>query len=152
MVGFLHQPFRQLHKRGIVCQPVILAARFEGKQGSDFVLVHVVIQFDEQPAGQLVELHGLVHVVPAPGDVSPFVVDVSQLHLVGEQVEGVEGQCDKIKIGQQRRPNYNRQLIVYLSYETIAFASGFSPYRHQRGNSRGLKIRLQTECASSALT
>lgn len=50
----------------------------------DFVFVHVVVQLDEKAAGHLVELHGLMHVVPAPGEVSALVVHVGQLHLVGE--------------------------------------------------------------------
>ena len=57
----------------------------------DFVLLHIVVQLNAKPAGQLIEHDGLVHVVPTPGDVVALAVDVGQLHLFGKQVKVVEG-------------------------------------------------------------
>lgn len=75
---------RQLHKHGVVSQAVILAARFEGEQVRDLVFIHVVVELAEKSIGQLVEHDGLVYVIPAPGQVGAFAVDVGQLHLVGK--------------------------------------------------------------------
>ena len=87
----LQQPVRQLHKHGVVGQPVILPSRFEGEQKVDFVFVHIVVRLDKEARRHLVEHDGLVHVIPAPGDVVATLEDVSLLHLVGELIEVVNG-------------------------------------------------------------
>lgn len=85
----------QLHKHGEVFQSVIRATGFEGIQKGDFVFIHVVVDLHEEPAGQVVEQHGLVHVVSAPGNVVAPSLDVSDLHFFGKEVKMVEGHSAK---------------------------------------------------------
>lgn len=67
----LFQPVRQLHKQRVVFEPAVAATRFETEQVGELVLVGVVAHLNREAAGQLVEQDGLVHVIPAPGNVGP---------------------------------------------------------------------------------
>lgn len=57
----------------------------------DQTLVGVVVHLHEEAAWHLVQVHGLVEVVPAPGEVGALPEHIGQLDFFGEQVKGVGG-------------------------------------------------------------
>ena len=89
----------------------MVAAGFEGEHMRDFVAVYVVVHFGEKAARQLVQLHGLVHVVPAAGQVTALSQDVGQLHFVGEQAERVEIHVGLVGKEHKKTPAYSTGVL-----------------------------------------
>ena len=89
----LVEPLRQLDVVSVVLER---HGAGEGAQVGDVVALGVVAELCKQPAGQVVEQHGRMHVLPALGQVGTRLVHRCQLGFIGQGVELVEGHTDSL--------------------------------------------------------